>query len=321
MVLLSVAYQSIKKRMKMKKIILTLSVFTLTLFSMAQTAPRHFHVIDPDGWVNMRAGAGTDYEVIRTVNKWRIVSRDFNRRIINNWIPVKYAEAEFSFFEKGYIHGSRLRPIDFGFLQIVPETSAVDVEKRARLQRIVDEIDAMELQQDTLRYIRGRNFFDFDPPRPQMLEVLSEDRRSGRLKKYHWGSFPGGESEMGAIEISAYYDVNGNLVAILYSFRDRFECFVHVYWLYEGRIVDFLIEQSCPPRTPPYDRIWSDERVNELRSEVGSPLTKTFTPRGWLSLTDFLDTQTLLSIVNSENYRGRIHRIIELYKMRNSEID
>ena len=256
----------------MKKLILTFSVFALTLVAVAQTAPRHFHVIDPDGWVNMRAGASTDYEVIRTVNKWRIVSRDFDRRIINNWIPVKFAETDFSPFEKGYIHGSRLQPLDYGFIQIVPETSAVDVEKRERLQRIVDEIDAMELQQDTLRYIRGRYFVY--PPRPRMLEVLSYDYdRSWQIRKYHWRFFTGDDGDSSSIELSAYYDENGNLVAILFSSYGNHEGGSRVYWLYEGRIVDFRISRSCIVcGYQEFAESFTEEEINKLRPTIGSEL-------------------------------------------------
>ena len=284
--------------MKMKKLILTFSVFALTLFAMAQTEPRHFHVIDPDGWVNMRAGAGTNYEVIRTIDFWRIVLRDFDRQIINNWIPVKYAETPFSLFEKGYIHGSRLRAVDIGIQEILPKASTVDMARRAQLSRMIAEIDTMELRQVVLRYKPGDPFRRYDvwhQNPPHLREVLYFDENEW-LRKYSW-EFNMSDGAGEHRKIIAYYDKQGDLIGIFYYSGGNCEGASEMYLLHRSLLVDFRIVHYCycceGEDISDFAR-YSEEQVNEIRPAIGSALRATTVVTGGLPLTSFLNEDTLL---------------------------
>ena len=297
----------------MKKTILTFFIFALSFSMFAQRGYSrywenytHFWARDFDNWhdgfVNVRGGAGTHHDVITTLDNGTVVFRDFDRAIVNNWIPVKFHNFAYAYYiwERGFIHESRLFPIDIAFQQVF---SGINDEKRAQLQRQVDEINAMTLRHDTLFYT------------PQwgnvLLEVLSFDE-AGRLRKFFYDVAMGDASGW-YNTIIAYYNEKGELIYIFYTESGNHFGTDERYWLHEGRIIDFLIEWSCDLCEPSYVVIWSDERINELRAKVGTPLTKTMVSLNIISLTDFLDAQTLLSIVKSEDYRGQGHRRIENY--------
>ena len=96
----------------MKKIILTLSVFTLTLLTVAQTNSTTVFAVDVrDGFANLRAGASTNYDVVERLPDKRIVFRDPNRAVIGNWTPVVSGIADGWGINHGYMHESVLLPV------------------------------------------------------------------------------------------------------------------------------------------------------------------------------------------------------------------
>jgi len=292
----------------MKKTILTFFIFALSFSMFAQiNAYQRFRVYGSAGFVNIRAGAGIGYEVIDTRRNGGVVYRNFSEQVTNDWIPVVYRDNTFHReFHRGFIHQNLLLPLEdewWGAFQIV--ASEMNTEKRKQLQQQVNEIRTMELRHDTL-------FFEpverYNPRR--LSEILSFDD-AGRLRKYLWiYSMSDGAGEYHTI--IAYYNESGELIRIFNNGSCNNQGESEKHWIYEGQIVDFLIEWHCGPCYPPYNVKWSDAEVNNLRINVGNPLTKAIVSFSARPLTDFLDTQTLLSIVRCENYRGQLNRWKEI---------
>jgi len=297
----------------MKKTVIILNLIALTLTAFAQSnSVKAYQVNDPDGYikvldktvsdgyvtvqvpdvyVNVRAGAGTNYKVVGKIANGDYVYRNFNEQIINNWIPILYSDTTFYCkLYSGYIHKSRLLAQSAGLsLQLIlPEKSTVDTVKRAQLQQIVDEIDAMRLKCDTLRY---EPYEKYDPS--QSLEFVYFDK-AGRLRKYFWKDAGyDGAGEGGGI--TAYYNEKGELVNI---FDERGDCCDgegEEYWVCEGKIVDFCIifDSSC-------EVVLTKKQVNDRRPAIGSELTKTRV-RDRL-FRNFINAHTLLTKVKSKDY-------------------
>ena len=247
----------------MKKTILTFFIFALSFSMFAQSETRNYAVIDPDGWVNMRAGAGTHYEIIDVIDKHRTVHRDFDRQIINNWIPIIRFRSPHLGDLRGYIHSSRLKALENEGAQqvILPKESTVDVELRARLQQLVDEIDAMPLRHDTIR-----NRPDWASTPSLTLEIVSFDNE-GRLRKYQWQYDMGDGASFYTI-IIAYYDERGRLISIFYESGGNCDGESERYWVYQRRIVDFEIIWHCVCCLES-DQRFTEAEINELRPVIG----------------------------------------------------
>ena len=300
----------------MKKTILTFFIFALSFSILAQiNAYQRFRVYGSVGFVNIRAGAGIGYEVIDTRRNGGVVYRNFSEQVTNDWIPVVYSDAMFRDglreFHRGFIHQNLLLPLEewWGASQII--ASEINTEKRAQLQQQVNEIRSMELRHDTLFFRPSwlAQFGRYDA-HPRLREILSFDE-TGRLRKYFWCTMP---DETSMFTTIAFFNENGKLIRIFHDGGSHVSGTGETLWIYEGRIVDFLIEWGCDACEPPYDYAWTDEGINKLRAKVGSPLTETIvlSVSGRRPLTDFLDTQTLLSIVRCENYRGQLYRWKEI---------
>ena len=272
----------------MKKTAFIFFIFALSFSTFAQTETRNYTVIDPDGWVNMRAGAGTHYEIIDVIDKHRTVYRDFDRQIINNWIPIIRFRAPHLGDLRGYIHSSRLRALEnYGARQVIlPKESTVDVELRARLQQMVDEIDAMTLWHDTLRQTPG-----WASTPSFTLEVVSFDNE-GRLRKYQW-QYDMGDGVSEYHIITAYYDERGSLISIFYESGGNCSGESEKYWVYRIRIVDFEIVWHCVCCVES-DQLFTEEEINELRPIIGRYLEATTAVTRGMPLDSFLFADTLL---------------------------
>ena len=296
----------------MKKTVITLNLIALTLTTFAQTnSVKLYQVNDPNGYVkvwskpdggyvmaqvpdvyvNVRAGAGTNYEVVGKVENGSYVYRNFNEQITKNWIPILYSDTK---FYRGYIHKSRLVALsesDNSVQFIFPKKSTIDTEKRAQLQQRVEEIDTMPLKCDTLHY---EPFEKYDPS--ESLEFVYFDK-AGRFRKYFWkNSVSDGSSEYGGI--TAYYDEKGELVYIFDEGGDGCEGEGEEYWVYERRIVDFYIQLDCICCDNTGDLLTKKE-INDRRPVIGSELTKTRV-RDRL-FTNFINAHILLTKVKSKN--------------------
>ena len=294
----------------MKKITLTFCVFALTLLAVAQTdSTRVYWTHGTVGFVNVRAGAGVGYGVIDTPANFRFVHRDFNREIINGWVPVQYTTSHFSLVREGYIHRNVLRPMDFPVQMILPKESTVDAEKRAKLHQMVVEIDAMLLRIDTL-YHKAR--WEEGMP-PWFLKILYFDE-ADRLRKYHWErNQSDGAGEY--LKIIAYYDEQGNLISIFSYGGGNCESGSEMYRIHEGRIIDFRITFYCWCCEDMED-ILAEAQANEIRTIIGNKLgaktvegewrATTIMAMGWgrPSLADVSNAQTLLSIIENGEYRS-----------------
>ena len=87
----------------MRKIVFTLITTVLTFTVFAQSV---YVVNDPDGFVNVRADAGTNHDVVETIINKTVVFRDIDKPIINGWVPMRRV------VHYGYIHESRLVPVN-----------------------------------------------------------------------------------------------------------------------------------------------------------------------------------------------------------------
>ena len=294
----------------MKKTILTFFIFALSFSMFAQiNAYQRFRVYGSAGFVNIRAGAGIGYEVIDTRRNGQVVYRNSSNQVVNSWVPVVYRDTTFHReFHRGFIHQNLLiAPIEewweWGTQMVASE---INTEKREQLQRQVNKIRTMELRHDTLFYTPQNRWGNV------LLEVLSFDE-AGRLRKFFY-DYAMTDASGWYNTIIAYYNEQGELIHIFYAESGNHSGEKERHWLHEGRIVDFLIEWSgfrC--EVYPDKPVWSEERINRLRANVGTPLTKTMVSLNIMSLTDFLDAQTLLSIVRSEDYRGQTYRRVENY--------
>jgi len=303
----------------MKKAVITLSFIALTLTAFAQTnSVKLYQVNDPDGYVkvldktvpdgyvrvevpdiyvNVRAGAGTNYEVIGKIENESYVYRNFNEQITKNWIPIFYSDTTFyGKLHRGYIHKSRLVALSesesgIRFQLILPKKSTVDTEKRAQLQQIIEEIDTMPLKCDTLNY---EPFEKYDPS--ESLEFVYFDK-AGRLRKYFWkNAVSDGSCESGGI--TAYYDEKGELVNIFDESGDACWGEGEEYWVHDRRIVDFYIHWDCICCDDTGD-ILTKKEVNDRLPVIGSELTK-IRVRDRL-FTNFINAHILLTKVKSKD--------------------
>ena len=295
--------------------------------------PYYWLVIGEEGYgVDVFAGAGFDYGVIGTVNDASIVSRDLNREIIFSdydywdwwWIPVEVRETTLTAF-RGYIFGWSLDGLSHDFQRIFPERSAVNPQQRARLQQRVDEIDAMALRRDTLHY----RIIAYEPLM-MFIEFLYFDETE-RVRKYFWST-----NEDGDFSVLAYYDAQGNLINITYRVAGDWAREENIFWLHEGRIVDFRLTLECFTRV----RRAEQQRRDQLRQQRGQPVIRLGSEQddreenyadvaerlrveipimgneletsaghwggGVMPLTSFLTVQSLLSEIKSDEYRGRL---------------
>jgi len=282
----------------MKKTVIILNFIAITLTAFAQTnSAKLYQINDPDVYVNVRAGAGTNYKVVGKIENASYVYRNFNKQIINGWIPILYSDTTFySKLHSGYIHKSRLVALSesesgLRFQIILPMKSTVDTVKRAQLQQIVEEVDNMQLKCDTLHY---EPYEKYDPG--ESLEFVYFDK-AGRLRKYFWkDAVSDGSGEYGGI--TAYYNEKGELVNI---FDQSGDCVVgegEEYWVCEGRIVDFYIYFDSNGDDDTGD-ILTKKQVNDRRPAIGSELTKTRV-RDRL-FRNFINAHTLLTKVKSKD--------------------
>jgi len=302
----------------MKKTVIILNFIALTLTTFAQkNSVKVYRVNDPDGYVkewsvpygqyikvqvpdvyvNVRAGAGTNYKVVGKIENESDVYRNFNEQITNNWIPIFYRDTTFYCkLHSGYIHKSRLVPESgFKFLIILPEKSTVDTVKRAQLQQMVEKIDAMPLKCNTLHY---------EPleknTASESLEFIYFDK-AGRLRKYFWkDAVYDGSGEFGGI--SAYYNEKGELVNIFDQSGDCNWGEGEEYWVCEGRIVDFCRYLDTQVDDDTGD-ILTKKELNDRRTVIGSELTKTRV-RDRL-FRNFINAHILLTKVKNKDYNGQ----------------
>ena len=282
----------------MKKAIFILSVFALTLTTFAQTNTVKFYwVHDLDGYANVRAGAGTNYEIIdKIVNDFK-VSRNFNESITNGWITIEYIDTTFFKLHRGYIHESRLSPHNedyyASFRIILPKESVIDIKKRAYCQRVVDKINNsvfMTLKCDTLKFEQAGVSYEF---KGIYFDGL------GQLRKYVYKhSVRDGAYDY--IVFSAYYNENGELVYLYCETASTCDGVGESYYVHNGKIVDFAFDYDCD--CCEYSNEEYEAYVNSAHPVVGNDLIKTI---GWkLLLKNFIHTDTLLTILKKEEYSG-----------------
>jgi len=282
----------------MKKTILTFFIFALSFSMFAQiNTIEVFRVFDPNepfgGFVNVRTGAGINHEVIERLYNHRIVLRDFDRQIVNEWIPVKYQDLlQFYNFNKGYIHQSRLVPVSFEFSITLPNPERIDVQKRERVQQAVNDIRTMELRNDTLGYFPESRY---NPC--VFVEILGYDEM-GRLRRFftHNGCFDG--SAEWRLK-TAYYNEKGELIYFISFFGAHSDLQRVVYWIDKGYIVDFFFEYSWfldAEEEYPSCSVFStsDDHIGREWSEGALYFT---------GIQDFARAQTILEILHCEDCR------------------
>jgi len=89
----------------LRLIICTLFSFVFICGSAQKTTPELYIVNDPDGYVNLRSGPGTEYEIYETVVSKSIVKQDTSKTAEKGWVPVSF------YTTKGYVFQDRLIPI------------------------------------------------------------------------------------------------------------------------------------------------------------------------------------------------------------------
>jgi len=169
--------------------------------------------------------------------------------------------------------------------KILPAKSAViDTVTRAQCKQIVDEINTMQLKCDT---ISGNN----------LLKAIYFDKK-GRLRKYFWNQTEN-DGAQECIAMSAYYNENGELVYLFSETSTDCSSGEEIYYIYKGRIVDFAINLDCGCCEGNEDA-YTKKEINRIRPVIGNPL-KAFID--WdLNLTNFIQAQTLLRILQSKEY-------------------
>ena len=281
----------------MKKTILTFFIFALSFSMFAQiNTIEVFRVYDPNdhfyGFVNVRAGAGINHEVIERLYNHRIVLRDFDRQIVNEWIPVKYQDfPQFYNFNKGYIHQSRLVPESFEFSITLPNPTAVDARKRSALQQAVNDIRTMSLRSDTTFYLPQSELSSC-----VFIEIAGYDEM-GRLRKFfsHKGCSDGGSHWQ---RITAYYSDKGELLHIVSIIGSAVDFGREAYWVSERQIVDFFLEYSFFPfeKEEPVLQ-FSDDHIGRDWDNV---------IHRYSGIKHFINLHTILEIINCENRTVRI---------------
>ena len=303
-----------KRKGGVQKISVILFFFAFIHTTLAQTN-YIFQINDPDGWVNIRTGAGTNYEVAAIGGNGMAVYRNFSEQTINGWIPIVYRDTLHKLYNRGYIHGSRLTPHDYKTIQLfMPKFSEIDTLKRTQLQEEVTKINSTVLLHDTLFYRPTSHRFNYPP---EMLEIVSFDE-TGRVRKYFW-NYAVGDASWDYCTTIAYYNEIGELVYFKFSSANHVAGTYEIFWLHEGKIVDFQNEWICGA-CEIGDFYWS---ITDLRSRMGKELMKITMQRwglDWLAM-DFLDTQTLLSVIKDDNYKGQHARMIEIFRKLNDYND
>ena len=145
----------------MKKTILTFFIFALSFSMFAQNNTAIAFAVDvPTGWANLRAGAGTNHEIIGRVPDKSIVFRDTYRPMRGNWIPITGYRWDWLFYDfRGF---SREELTDIG-LAYMHESVLMPIQ----------EPYASRLREFRVRERCSDNFYDGKPNRFHRASLMS----------------------------------------------------------------------------------------------------------------------------------------------------
>lgn len=169
----------------------------------------------------------------------------------------------------------------------------ISANKVKKSQNTVKGIKEMALKVDTLHFYPKEEYIT------ELWEFIYYDDKA-RIRKYYWDRQTHDGANQGD-SYEAYYNHKGKLVYIICTSGSTCEHAHEEYWVHNGKIVDFKAELFCGC-CEDTNNILSEEEVNLKRPKIGSKLIQTIT---WeKSLTDFLNTESLLLLLKSKDQHG-----------------
>ena len=169
--------------------------------------------------------------------------------------------------------------------------------ERAQCEKIVYEIDAMQLICDTLNYrppYYGEEGYYSDSVIFSDFTGIYFDEK-GRLRKYFLENISRDGSQE-CITMSAYYNENGVLVYL--SIKSSYDCGSgsRTYYIYQCRKIDFEGSESCD---------CCEEEAEEDNGVEGKELPVSI---NWELLVNFIYAETLSKTLQSEDYSYDVWR-------------